>query len=255
MCTVKAALHPRSPHPSVWDRPHSISSQLGLANYYTTACLQKASGGASGAFLDFAQVHTYPTSAHGTQYNPTSPFRHNASEFGLTKPLVVGEFQPGKGRPTSAVAQYQSLHSDGYDGAWGWTAADQPTLFDGMATLRAQPDVARVVLPHAGLKDTCNCSDTSPNAKYTCVQQSSWGKCSEHWMHGFCCRSCHACSASCTSAAAEAQAIALEATPASRLATARIDVPWQPDWAHADYRAFVESAQRRARARAQQSSR
>ena len=29
-----------------------------------------------------------------------------------------------------------------------------------------------------------------PNTRHTCKQQASWGKCSQTWMKGFCCKSC-----------------------------------------------------------------
>lgn len=178
-----AAIHEAAPGALVtvgtWSE-HSVSDRLGLHNYYTTHCLRKAAGGATGAFLDFAQVHSYPTD--GGEYNPTSPFRHNVSAYALDKPLVVGEFSPGQGHPSTAAALYTAAYDGAYDGAWGWAADEQPTLFEGMASLRNHSDVRRVRLPHAGLPDTCACSDTPPDEQYTCQEQASWGKCSEDFM-------------------------------------------------------------------------
>jgi hypothetical protein len=233
-----AAIHDVAPDALVtvgtWSE-HSVSDALGLKNYYNNSCLQKAAGGAATAVLDFAQVHSYATDHD--QYNPTSPFNQNVSAYQLHKPLVVGEFQPGKGTPSTAVGQYTNVYASQFDGAWGWTAS-QPTLFDGMETLKAHSDVSRIVLPHTGQPDTCACSDTPPDTQYTCQQQASWGKCTESWMANYCCRSCHSCSSTCTSSSLGGAA---GAPPAAS---------WQPSWAHDEYRRFVEEGQRTQRKRA-----
>jgi hypothetical protein len=60
-------------------------------DFYQDACLVKAGGEPLGV-LDYYQVHTYPT--HPTFHEPsanTGPFSHNASDYSLTKPLLIGE--------------------------------------------------------------------------------------------------------------------------------------------------------------------
>jgi len=233
-----AAIHEVAPGALVtvgsWSE-YPISDRLGLHNYYTSACLQKAAAGKASAFLDFAQVHSYATD--NGHFNPTSPFERNASEFGLMKPLLIGEFEPGKGGAGETAEQlYGWAHAHSYTGAWGWTAEDEPTLFDGMATLRSSPDVSLIRLPHAGLPDTCDCSDVPPSSDYTCQQQSSWGKCNEDFMKGYCCRSCHECTCGKPSrlgAAAPASA----ARPAA----------WRADWSHKTYRETVAAARAEAK--------
>jgi len=237
-----AAIHAADPKALVtvgaWSE-HSISDvqvagRQDLQDYYTPACLAKATGGA--AALDFYQVHSY--AQKGRDFQESAPFRQDKAAYGLRVPLVVGEFSPGGAAHGQSAAQlYEYAHAHGYGGAWGWTAEADPTLYDGMASLRGAADVAVVQLPHAGLPDTCNCSDVPPDPQYTCAQQESWGKCGESWMAGYCCRSCFACSPKCTGAGRGGGA------PAERLLLS-------PDWAHADYRAHVEAAQAAAIARA-----
>lgn len=41
------------------------------------------------------------------------------------------------------------------------------------------------------------CCNVPPNDWYTCEELQQLGKCSEDFMHGYCCRSCSACSAEC----------------------------------------------------------
>ena len=236
-----AAIHRVAPSALVtvgsWSE-HPISDKLGLKDYYTTACLQKAAGGHPAAFLDWTQVHSYATD-HG-QFNPTSPFEHSAADFGLHKPLLIGEFEPGKGSGGQTAQQlYGWAHGHNYSGGWGWTAESKPTLYDGMATLRSKADVAVIKLPHAGLPDTCACSDVPPDSRYTCQQQASWGKCNDPFMKNFCCRSCHACQ--CGHAVSEATVFI-----ASRTAPAAA-APWHADWPHAEYRAALVAARDMAR--------
>ena len=45
------------------------------------------------------------------------------------------------------------------------------------------------------------CSDIPPSGQYTCEQQKSYGKCTESWMIGYCCKTCFDCK-NCTSLAA-----------------------------------------------------
>ena len=205
---------------------HSVSDALGLKDYYTPECLKKAAGGAAGAYLDFKQVHSYAT-APGKTFNPTSPFRHSAKEFAEATPLLIGEFEPGaSAQGENATTLYGWAHAKSYCGGWGWTALSEPTLYGGMASLKGDADVDVVRLPHAGLPDTCNCSDVAPTPDYTCQQQASWGKCAEPFMAGYCCRSCHECSASCAGG-----------PPAP---------PYVPDLDHAEYRAAVHAHMRAA---------
>ena len=42
-----------------------------------------------------------------------------------------------------------------------------------------------------------SCTDQPPDTHYNCSQQSLFGKCSESWMQGYCCRTCFGCDKSC----------------------------------------------------------
>ncbi len=45
----------------------------------------------------------------------------------------------------------------------------------------------------SGVQPVRPCTDTPPDARYTCAQQVSWGKCGESFMQGYCDRSCGRC--------------------------------------------------------------
>lgn len=239
VATQAAAIHKAAPGALVsvgsWSE-HSVSDELGLKDYYTTPCLHKAAGGDTDARLDFQQMHSYPTAA-GNHWNPTSPFEHQAKTYGLTKPLVVGEF-PATGDGLSTVDMYRWTHDHGYSGGWGWTEESAPSLYGGMASLRMRADVKAVALPHKGLPNTCGCSDKPPPGGYTCAQQASWGKCGDAWMVGYCCRSCFACSATCAAAHTDEAAATVGAAVAAKSA------PLQR-WTTREYRRAVEAARAR----------
>jgi hypothetical protein len=156
---------------------------------------------------------------------------------------------------------YDWVHSHAYSGGWGWTAEDDPSLYGGMRSLRTFADVAVIRLPHAGLPDTCNCSDAPPSPQYTCQQQQGWGKCGEDFMKGYCCRSCHSCSPTCgASAGAHSGAHSSALTALSIDAAHRTlaftqqqhHAPWKPNWPHADYRHAVALAQAHAQSKQRQ---
>jgi len=64
--------------------------------------------------LDFVQVHSYPDARHPDR--DVSPFGKTAADFGLTKPLLIGECR------SSAFADYLNLAREGgYLGAWAWS--------------------------------------------------------------------------------------------------------------------------------------
>ena len=77
--------------------------------------------------LDFLQVHTYPDVRYPNRGD--SLFGRTAASFGLSKPLLIGEFpsQPrlhpsGHLSPAYALEDYLKLARDGgYLGAWPWS--------------------------------------------------------------------------------------------------------------------------------------
>ncbi len=194
---------------------YSSTSQQGLApgrkffNYYADECLVKAGGDKDGV-LDFYQIHTY---AHGGTYDPGSPFgaslaSRGVAAYGLSKPVVVGEFSAGStGGRRSIASLYADALSRGFAGAWDWSLVggdgndDEAVAVQGMESLKGNKEVVVDIDGGGGGGgggDTCSCADTPPPGQsYTCAQQASWGKCGYSWMKGYCCRSCFACNAGC----------------------------------------------------------
>ncbi|CAB3380973.1 Hypothetical predicted protein [Cloeon dipterum] len=94
----------------------SGSDTLGRKNYYTDECLERI-GGKPGGTVDFYQIHTY---SHNGAFNPTSPFKHSGSEFGLNKPLLIGEFSSICGENWSMADLFDHLYYNGYNGGLTW---------------------------------------------------------------------------------------------------------------------------------------
>jgi len=77
--------------------------------------------------LDFIQVHSYPDVRH--PFRDDTVFGKAAADFGLSKPLLIGEFPsqprvhpPGHLSPVYTLADYLALARDGgYLGAWPWS--------------------------------------------------------------------------------------------------------------------------------------
>lgn len=95
---------------------------------YTEAKLKAAAGNNEKAYLDFYMAHWYPEhqSWCGTS---CSPFHNQASFWGLSRPIVIGEF-PGKSwtSPSNTAmtitAAYEYAYNNGYAGALGWSLTD-----------------------------------------------------------------------------------------------------------------------------------
>jgi hypothetical protein len=77
--------------------------------------------------LDFIQVHSYPDVRF--PYRDVPVFGRTAADFGLTKPLLIGEFPsdprlhpPAHLSPAYTMVDYVALARDGgYLGAWPWS--------------------------------------------------------------------------------------------------------------------------------------
>ena len=175
-------------------------------DYYSDACLKKAGGHELGT-MDFVQVHSY---AWEGKYSESSPFSIPKSDFGVTKPILIGEFasvdcaQGFLGGPElddcSVQQHYEWALTSGYAGIWDWAliggeSVDNATLCNtGMAAIADESLVQAVALDGEAPEATCGCSDLAPDDEYSCAEQADWGKCSDVFMAGFCCLSCHACS-------------------------------------------------------------
>ena len=92
--------------------------------------------------LDFVQVHSYPDVRY--QDRDVSVFERTAADFGLTKPLLIGEcpshprlHPPDHLSPAYTLDDYLALARDGgYLGAWPWS-------FKGVDAFGSVPPVTR----------------------------------------------------------------------------------------------------------------
>nr|KAG5692518.1 hypothetical protein BaRGS_018723 [Batillaria attramentaria] len=102
-------------------------------NFYSDHCLVHAGNNAhpSGK-LDFFQIHTY-AKAQGDHYDNVAPFYHSGQEksvYGLSKPVVIGEFSHHKGDGWAITSQYNHAYYHGYAGAWAWQYKQEPSDHD-----------------------------------------------------------------------------------------------------------------------------
>ncbi|KAH3776390.1 mannan endo-1,4-beta-mannosidase-like [Dreissena polymorpha] len=114
------------------------TDRFGFHNLYKDSCLVGSGGRAHGT-LTFYQVHTYSSGGH---WDGFSPFQKHYSEFGLDKPLVIGEFRESDAAGSKITDLYNFAYYYGYAGAWGWTASDNNwgNIKTGMAWLRGRND-------------------------------------------------------------------------------------------------------------------
>jgi len=85
-------------------------------NYYKDTCLIQAGGDPLGV-LSFDQIHTYSWEGN---WNSGSPFRHHSNAFGLTKPLVIGEFSSACSMNEGVDGLWNFSYNNGYAGTWSW---------------------------------------------------------------------------------------------------------------------------------------
>jgi len=75
-------------------------------------------GGKANGTLDYQEVHTY---AWDGAWASSSPILNDFSAYGLSKPLVVGEFNHMDGVSSESGSYlYQDIYNRGFGGAWGW---------------------------------------------------------------------------------------------------------------------------------------
>jgi len=96
-------------------------------NYYSDERLIAAGGDPDGT-LDFYTVHYYDWAL-----TLLSPFHHDASFWGLDKPLVVAEFYLNDAFGVPWQALYPTLYQRGYAGALGWQWFDHWANREGIA--------------------------------------------------------------------------------------------------------------------------
>ena len=119
-----AAIHAADPNVLVTSSAVTFdycSNVSGKTNYYSDAQLRQVGGKQDGT-LDYYEVHYY--AANGSS---NSAFTRSASDWGLDKKLVMGEFAAAT---TDGVMQNdlgKYLYEHGYNGGWAWSYdADWP---------------------------------------------------------------------------------------------------------------------------------
>lgn len=101
-------------------------------NYYTDERLISEGGDEDGT-LDFYSVHYY--TALGSS---VSPFKYDAAQWGLDKPIVIGEFAMQTNDGVATDELFKHLYEAGYAGAlpWSWTDEDFSTHEDMLAGMQ-----------------------------------------------------------------------------------------------------------------------
>lgn len=201
---MASAIHNADPKALVtigaWCEKSSTDS-FGYRNYWSNECMIKA-GNKDNGIIDFVEFHTY--AQDNGHYNEHAPFKQQKSDYNLTVPVVIGEFDEEMGDGMTSVQQFTTAYNNGYDGSWEWGLEPVANCggcdgvidcMKGMESLKGKQGIDITVSGSDSIYITprCWCSDKPPSGGYTCAQQSSWGKCDESWMKGYCCKSCYAC--------------------------------------------------------------
>jgi len=85
-------------------------------NYYKDSCLIGAGGRPTGT-IDFYQMHTYSWEGN---WNTNSPFKRRAEEFGLDKPLIIGEFSADCAMNEGIQYLFDYSYNNSYAGTMPW---------------------------------------------------------------------------------------------------------------------------------------
>ncbi|XP_061188482.1 mannan endo-1,4-beta-mannosidase-like isoform X2 [Saccostrea echinata] len=111
-----------------------ITDNFGFHNLYKDRCLVTAGEKANGT-LSFYQVHSYDWQG---QFGIESPFKHNFEDFGLQKPLVIGEFREKDGGGMTINQLYDHAYIKGFAGGWAWSQKDgnMTNMLQGLIHLR-----------------------------------------------------------------------------------------------------------------------
>eukprot|EP01084_Bolivina_argentea_P046093 84861_1 len=179
----------------------TATDAFGYTNYWSNECLINA-GNKPNGIMDFIQMHSY--AQDNGHYNIHAPFHQKKTDYNVSLPLVIGEFDNVMGDGMTSIEQFTYLYNNGYDGSWEWGlepvdncgGCDGTKMcMQGINSLNGKEYIKISVSDseNIDLRARCWCSDKPPSGQYTCAQQSSWGKCDESWMNGYCCMSCKAC--------------------------------------------------------------
>ncbi|KAK3763449.1 hypothetical protein RRG08_053303 [Elysia crispata] len=116
----------------VWN-PKSSTNSFSLVNHYDDNCLIKA-GYKSLGTIDFFEFHTYSWEG---KFDGVSPFKHDYEDYGITKPIVIGEFNEADGGGKTYTQLFDYAYRHGYAGAWSWSLIKNGTqLREGISHIR-----------------------------------------------------------------------------------------------------------------------
>ncbi|GFR82379.1 mannan endo-1 [Elysia marginata] len=87
-----------------------------MVNHYKNECLVKAGRKWRGT-LDFYQFHSY---SWQHKFDEVSPFKNHNHDYGLHKPIVIGEFNEEEGGGRTINQLFDHAYKNGYSGAWSW---------------------------------------------------------------------------------------------------------------------------------------
>lgn len=100
-----------------WGQFPQTDAFSNTVNHYKDECLNKAAGGTN-AGLDFYQMHCY---AWGNDWSPNAPFAVEASDYGLDRPIVIGEYASVCAKTGNTLPDlYTYAYEHGYSGGWSW---------------------------------------------------------------------------------------------------------------------------------------
>jgi hypothetical protein len=111
---LAAAIHDADPNVLVTNAAWTFQAVSGSTNYYSDTALVNA-GGKSNGTLDFYEVHYYTDNGASN-----SCFTNTAAHWGLTKPIVMGEFYALVTDGVAIDDLYTKIFANGYAGAWAW---------------------------------------------------------------------------------------------------------------------------------------
>jgi mannan endo-1,4-beta-mannosidase len=94
----------------------SLIFSFNSVNFYKDSCLTGAGGKADGV-INFYQIHTY---SYQGSWGTNAPFNHNAADYNLDKPLIIGEFASVCAENEGIERLFEHAYSNGFGGVLSW---------------------------------------------------------------------------------------------------------------------------------------
>ncbi|XP_055894957.1 mannan endo-1,4-beta-mannosidase-like [Biomphalaria glabrata] len=112
--------------------PRFNTDKFGDVDHYSDSCLIKAGGKPTGV-MDFYQFHSYSWEG---KFVKESPFLNNFTEYVVSKPILVGEFNEQDGGGMTIVQMFDWTYNHGYAGAWSWDFVGHPEQGNGIRHIK-----------------------------------------------------------------------------------------------------------------------